>query len=190
MSIQEDHEIVARVLAGNKVAFGALIERHRANALAFSRRMLDADEAEDAVQEAFLAAFLGLKALRDAGRFRAWILGIVANLCRYRLRRLREGYFHDELGGRMVTGFRLEDAQPSAEAVFETRELHRIVSDAIGELPDDQRQAVTLHYLRGLTLAEIAVLTAAPVGTLKARLHHARARLKESLITSTTSLKF
>jgi RNA polymerase sigma-70 factor (ECF subfamily) len=84
----------------------------------------------------------------------------------------------------MVTGFTLEDAQPSAEAVFETRELHRIVSDAIGELPNDQRQAVTLHYLCGLTLAEIAILTAAPVGTLKARLHKARARLKESLITS------
>jgi DNA-directed RNA polymerase specialized sigma24 family protein len=74
-----------------------------------------------AVQEAFLAAFLGLKALRDAGRFRAWIFGIVANVCRYRLRRRREGYFHDEQGGQMVTGFTLEDARPSAEAVFETR---------------------------------------------------------------------
>jgi DNA-directed RNA polymerase specialized sigma24 family protein len=52
----------------------------------------------------------------------------------------------------MVTGFTLEDAHPSAEAVFETWELHRIVSDAIDELPDDQREAVTLHYLRGLTL--------------------------------------
>jgi predicted RNA polymerase sigma factor len=84
----------------------------------------------------------------------------------------------------MVIGFTLEDAQSSAESVFETRELHRIVSDAIGELPDDQRQAVTLHYLRGLTLAEIATLMAAPVGTLKARLHHARARLRVSLIVS------
>ena len=110
--------------------------------------------------------------------------GIVANLCRYRLRRRREGYFLDEQGGQMVTGLAREEAQPSAEAVFETRELHRIVSDAIGELSDDQRQSVTLHYLHGLTLAEIATLTAAPVGTLKARLHHARARLKESLIAS------
>lgn len=184
MSIEEDRKLVARVLAGDKAAFGALIECHRASALAFSRRILNANEAEDAVQEAFLAAFLGLKALRDAGRFRAWLFGIIANVCRYRLRRMREGYFHDARGGQMVTGFTLEDAQPSAEAVFETRELHRIVSDAIGELTDDQRQAVTLHYLRGLTLAEIAILTAAPVGTLKARLHHARARLKESLIAS------
>src|SRR5262245_51068833 len=82
-------------------------------------------------QEAFRAAFLGLKELRDAGRCRAWIFGIVANVCRYRLRHMREGYFHDELGGRMVTGFTLEEAQPSAEAVFETRKLHRVVSDAI-----------------------------------------------------------
>jgi len=182
MSIEEDREIVARVRAGDKAAFGALIERHRASALAFARRILDPNEAEDAVQEAFLAAFLGLKALRDAGRFQAWIFGIIANVCRYRLRRKREGYFHDEQGGQMMTGFTMENLQPSAEEVFETRELHQIVSDAIDELPDDQRQAVTLHYLRGLRLAEIASLTAAPVGTLKARLHHARARLKESLI--------
>src|SRR5215471_12764438 len=51
MSIEEDREIVARVLAGDKAAFGALIERHQASALAFSRRILDANEAEDAVQE-------------------------------------------------------------------------------------------------------------------------------------------
>src|SRR5215469_8663053 len=184
MSIEEDGEIVARVMAGDKAAFGELIERHRASALAFSRRILGANEAEDAVQEAFLSAFLGLKTLRDASRFRAWILGIVVNVCRYRIRRMREGYFHDEQGGRMVTGFTLEDAQPSAEAVLETRELHRIVSDAIDELPDEQGRAVTLHYLRGLRLAEIAILTGTPVGTLKARLHHARARLKGSLITS------
>jgi len=182
MSLEEDREIVDRVLTGDKAAFGTLIERHQASALAFARRILDANEAEDAVQEAFLAAFLGLKQLRDASRFRAWIFGIVANLCRYQLRRMREGYFHDEHGGQMVTGFTLENAQPSAEAVFETTELHRIISGAIGELPGDQRQAVTLHYLRGLTLAEIAILSAAPVGTLKARLHRARARLKESLI--------
>jgi RNA polymerase sigma factor (sigma-70 family) len=184
VSIEKDREIVARVLAGDKAAFGALIERHRASALAFSRRILGANEAEDVVQEAFLAAFLGLKALRDADGFRPWIFGIVVNVCRSRLRRMREGYFRDQWGGRMFSGFTLEDAQLSAEAVFEARELHRIVSGAIDELPDDQRQAVTLHYLRGLTLAEIAILTAAPVGTLKARLHRARARLKESLIAS------
>src|SRR5215469_4493554 len=56
MSIEGDREIVARVLAGDKAAFGALIERHRASALAFSRRILDPNEAEDAVQEAFCAA--------------------------------------------------------------------------------------------------------------------------------------
>ena len=49
MSIEEDREIVARVLAGDKAAFGTLIERHRASALAFSRRILDENEAEDAV---------------------------------------------------------------------------------------------------------------------------------------------
>jgi hypothetical protein len=50
MSIEKDREIVARVLAGDKAAFGPLIERYHASALAFSRRILDANEAEDAVR--------------------------------------------------------------------------------------------------------------------------------------------
>jgi len=84
MSIEEDCEIVALVLAGDKAAFGTMIEQHRASALALFRRILDANETEDAVQEAFLAAFLGLKALRDADWFRGWILGIVAIVCEFR----------------------------------------------------------------------------------------------------------
>src|SRR5215469_7666384 len=114
MSIEEDREIVARVRAGDKAAFGALIERHRASALAFSRRILDPNEAEDAVQEAFLAAFLGLKALGDAAG-PSLDFGDRRERLPLRLRRMREGCFHDEHGGQMVTGFTLEDAQPSAE---------------------------------------------------------------------------
>ena len=183
MTSEDDRTIVERVLAGDKLAFGELIERYRVGALAFARRLLHSANAEDAVQEAFLAAFLKLENLRDRDRFRAWLFGILANVCHSRLRLLREGYFHDVLGGQAIVGFRLEDAEPSAEAVFETRELHSLIFAAIEALPEEQREAVKLHYFQGLKLSEIAILTGSPVGTLKARLHHARGRLRDSLMS-------
>ena len=183
MTSEDDRTIVERVLAGDKLAFGELIERYRVGALAFARRLLRSANAEDAVQEAFLAAFLKLENLRDRDRFRAWLFGILANVCHSRLRLLREGYFHDVLGGQAIVGFRLEDAEPSAEAVFETRELHSLIFAAIEALPEEQREAVKLHYFQGLKLSEIAILTGSPVGTLKARLHHARGRLRDSLMS-------
>ncbi|MGA9723431.1 MAG: bifunctional nuclease domain-containing protein [Candidatus Binatus sp.] len=183
MTSEDDRTIVERVLAGDETAFGELIERNRVAALAFARRLLGRPNAEDAVQEAFLAAFLKLENLRDHDRFRAWLFGILANVCRSRLRLMREGYFHDLLGGEAIVGFRLEDFEPSAESVFESRELHSLISHAIEALPEEQREAVRLHYFQGLRLNEIAILTGSPIGTLKARLHHARGRLRDSLMS-------
>jgi RNA polymerase sigma factor (sigma-70 family) len=182
MTSEGDKTIVERVLAGDKTAFGKLIERNSVAALAFARRLLGGPNAEDAVQEAFLAAFLKLENLRDHGRFRAWLFGILANVCHSRLRLMREGYFHDLLGGQPIVGFKLEEVEPSAESVFEARELHSLISDAIDALPEEQRETVRLHYFQGLKLSEIAILTGSPVGTLKARLHHARGRLRDSLM--------
>jgi uncharacterized protein len=183
MTSEDDKAIVERVLRGDKAAFGELIERNSVGALAFARRLLGSPNAEDAVQEAFLAAFLKLENLRDHDRFRAWLFGILANVCHSRLRLMREGYFHDLLGGQPVVGFRLEDVEPSAEAVFETRELHSLIFAAIEALPEEQREAVRLHYFQGLKLSEIAMLTGSPIGTLKARLHHARGRLRDLLMS-------
>jgi RNA polymerase sigma-70 factor (ECF subfamily) len=102
-----DAELVKRVLAGDRAAFGYLVDRHRLEAQVLARRMLsDSFEAEDVTQEAFLQAFLGLRDLRFFDRFGSWLLGIVVNLCKMRLRarghwhpadvvwRARGGWFH------------------------------------------------------------------------------------------------
>jgi DNA-directed RNA polymerase specialized sigma24 family protein len=139
MNSEEDRKIVRRVLDGDKAAFRMLIDRHRAPAVAFARRLLGREDAEDAVQEALLAAFLSLGKLREPDRFGSWLLGIVLNVSRARLRMLREGYFLDPVGGQVVTGFRLEDLAPSTEATVEARELHRIVSERHCPHPSGKR---------------------------------------------------
>jgi DNA-directed RNA polymerase specialized sigma24 family protein len=84
--VQDDASLVAQVLAGERSAFGPLIDRHRPRAIGLARRMLsDPTDAEGVVQEALLQAFLCLRDLHSPEHFGAWLLGIVINLCRMRL---------------------------------------------------------------------------------------------------------
>jgi RNA polymerase sigma factor (sigma-70 family) len=180
----DDAELVKQVLTGNKAAFGHLVDRYRVEAQGLARRILrDSFEAEDVTQDALLQAFLGLRDLRVPERFRPWLLGIVINLCKMRLRAKRDWDPADEWhGGRVPEDFTLVDLQPSPEAIFEVRELHEIVHAAITALPSDQQKAVQMHYVDGLTLWEIGRFIDTPVGAIKVRLHRARAQLRAELM--------
>ena len=179
---QADGAIVERVLAGDRDAFGILIDRHRDGALRLAIRVLRARaEAEDVVQEALLHAFLDLAELRDRNRFVAWLLGIVVNLAKSRLRMRYEVPVEDWSGGRALRGFVWMDAEPTPDARQEARELHDVVWKALAALPSEQQETVQLHYVDGLRVWEIAALVGAPAGTVKARLHRARGRLRRAL---------
>jgi hypothetical protein len=181
--IDDNAELVTRVLAGEKSAFGALIDRHRPDAIRLARQVLgDTSDAEDVTQEALLQAFLGLASLRNPDSFGPWLLGIVVNLSKMRIRAKRDWHPVDEWhGGRVPEDFTATDLQPSPEAIYEVRELHEIVLAAVGTLPNDQRQTVRMHYIDGLSLWDIGRLCGLPVGAIKVRLHRARARLRIEL---------
>lgn len=164
----QDGAIVERVLAGDRDAFGILIDRHRDGATRLAIRILrDRADAEDVVQEALLHAFLDLAELRTHDRFVAWLLGIVVNLAKTRLRMRREVPVEDWTGGRAIRGFVWIDAEPTPEARQEARELHDRVWKALGELPAEQQETVQLHYVDGLRVWEIAALVGVPTGTVK-----------------------
>lgn len=180
--METDDLLVRRALAGDKSAFGILIDRHRPEVFRLARYVLrGAVDAEDCVQEAFLHALLGLQELRVPDRFLAWVLGIMMNLAKSRLRARREAPVADWPGGRAVAGFLWIDAEPSPEARQEARELHDHIWRALAELPAEQREAVQLHYVEELRVWEIAALVGVPSGTVKARLHRARGRLRRLL---------
>jgi RNA polymerase sigma factor (sigma-70 family) len=166
-----DERLVAASLDGDEEAFAALVSRHsgraRAVALALLRRP---EEADDVVQEAVLAAFLGLDGLRERSRFGGWLCGIVANLAKMRLRRERAARSLGDVSGGAVVPEGVELSQDGSGVVA-----------ALEALPAAEREAVVLHYVEGLSCHEIAGRVGRTPGAVRVRLHRARRRLREHL---------
>jgi RNA polymerase sigma factor (sigma-70 family) len=171
-----DSDLVTASLAGDHAAFGELADRHAPRVSALAARLLgDAVEAEDLTQETLLQAYLGLDRLRDPERFASWVYGIALNLAKMRLRSRRNGAVPEVDEKRLAE---LVAADPSPAEVVEARELWSRVESV---LPAEQRRAVLLHYVDGLSCEEIAALLDEPAGTVRVRLHRARARLRDRL---------
>jgi RNA polymerase sigma factor (sigma-70 family) len=177
-----DKALVALARGGNHQAFAVLLGRHQAVLLALCRHALgDALLAEDAMQEASLQAFLNLDRLRDATQFGPWLYGIGLNMCRRILRMRSQDAWSWEA---MVGGSYIDEPislRPGPSELAEAADLRARVLHAVSALPPGQRSAVMLFYLSGLSHAETAQILGITVGSIKTRLHKARASLRESL---------
>jgi RNA polymerase sigma factor (sigma-70 family) len=179
---EPDAALVWAAQGGDNVALGALLVRHRPLLFAMCRRALgDDDRAEDAAQEAVLQALLSLDRLRQPERFGSWLIGIGLNVCRrWHRGQGREAWSWEAmLGGRRLP--EPIDPTPGPVDLAEAAELRDWVQRAVAGLPPGQRTAVLLHYLTGLTQAETAAHLGVEVGTVKTRLHKARANLRRTL---------
>jgi len=148
----------------------------------FARRLVaDADLAADLAQEAFVQAYLSLDRLRDPGRFRGWLCGIVLNLFRNQSRDRRSVFFSV---GSLAGGLAFETVPATGagpEEAIEERDLERVILDAIATLPSGDREATLFFYFDQLSVREIAARLGVSAGAVKVRLHRVRTRLKESL---------
>jgi RNA polymerase sigma factor (sigma-70 family) len=154
---------------------------HRGDRLLCRRVVGRSDVADDVAQEASLQALLNLDRLRHPDRFGPWLAGIGLNLCRRWLRERARGAWSLEAlqGGRW--GPEPVDQDPTPEEAAEAAEMTEAIRRALAHLPPDQRDAVMLFYVAGLTQQEIADALGTTAGAVKARLHKARRRLRDQL---------
>jgi RNA polymerase sigma-70 factor (ECF subfamily) len=170
---ESDAELVARVRAGERHAADRLLARYlracRAVALAVTGSEADAD---DACQDAFVAAMERIDDCADPGRFGGWLLQIVRNRARNLLR------YHDVRRTEV-----LEEAAGAGGPVadLERDELRERLQAALAELTETQREVVLLHDLEGWKHREIAERLELPAGTIRSHLHHARRKLRQIL---------
>lgn len=165
-----DELLVTLVLGGDRKAGDRLATRWHPRLLRTARRLTgDADLARLAAQECWLAIWRGLPGLRDPSRFAPWAFGILRRKCVDTIR--RNAAARERSSEQEVDGLGSQAAPDDAMAIRE----------AFAALSPDHRLAAHLHFVEGLTLAEIAEVQEVPLGTAKSRLFHARRQLKAVL---------
>ena len=170
LALAGDERLVEQIRRGNEVAFEVAYERHGAGILAFCRHMLGSrEEAEDAVQHTFAAAFKNLRGGKKRKiALKAWLYTIARNRCVSVLRARRE--HASELHELPTDGL--------SEQVERRAELRELLAD-VRELPEEQRAALLLAEAAGLSHAEVAEVLGCEVGSVKGLVFRARSALIE-----------
>gem|GEM_PF-336289 len=176
--------LFARARVGDRAAFERLALRYEPALRRFAYHLLGRlDLADDLVQETFLRAVVSLPGLREPERFGAWLFGIAANLAKWWWRQQTQWPVSlDALEAEYpdVAWERLTGPVWSEEVVEEAEQNWRL-QEAIAALPAPLAQALTLHYLDGLSYAEMAAALRVPISTVKGRLFKSRALLRHAL---------
>lgn len=171
----EDEALVAKTLAGDRAAFGVLVERYAGQARRVARAVLgDPDDADDAAQDGFLSALVKLGQYDVRRPFGPWLMRIVANAATDRRRR-RNVRRAEPLDPSLIGG------GPRPDAMAIRSELGDRLRSALAELPERRRTAVVLFDVEGYSHAEIAGILGIPEGTVRSEVFHARRRLRTLL---------
>ncbi len=166
---RNERTLVLAAQRGEREAFSELVRTHGRRAYAVARAIVvNHEDAEDAVQEAFLHAYRALHRFLPDQAFGAWLHRIVANaaLDITRRRKVRDA---DELPETVASPFR----DPA-----EANELRQRLQEALEKLPARQRAVIVMHDVEGFKHAEIGTMLGIPEGTARSDLHYARSYLR------------
>ena len=176
-----DPELVERARRGDDAAFGTLVDRHRTSVFRAALAALGSrEDAEEAAQEAFVAAYRHLQDFREDASFKTWLLSIAWRKALTRRRNVRT------LLRRFVqppedTEWQVPDAGRSQEQAVLDDELHGHIRREISRLAPKLRDALLLAAAGEQSYNDIAAMLGIPVGTLKWRVNEARRQLKGKL---------
>ncbi len=180
-------QLVRRAQAGDPQAQADLYESMYKRVYYLALRMTrQAEDAEDATQEAFLAAFRALPNLSDPNAFEGWLFQITANQCRKVLRknsRLTD-LPEDEDGRTMLDDLPDEDEGLIPASAVEKDSERQIILELIEALPEEQRQCVYLFYYAQMSVKQIAETLGCTEGTVKSRLNYARKKLQAAVLAT------
>ncbi|MFO7260748.1 MAG: sigma-70 family RNA polymerase sigma factor [bacterium] len=176
----DDSSLVAQFLAGEKRAFGELVERYQVRLLNFIYRTIgDRDRAEDLVQETFVRVYRHLHRFDQSKKFSTWVYTIASNLAKNELRNrsrnplvlfqtIKKNWEADH------RPLEWEDNTYRPDDLYRKRHLREMVERAVAQLPEHHRVVFVLREMEGKTYEEISEITGVNLGTVKSRLNRAR----------------
>ncbi len=187
----DEEELIVRSQRGEVAAFNQLVLHYQQIVYGAVYRLLgDPDTAADVTQDTFIAAYRGITSYRGGSSFRAWLLRIGSNMACDHWRRVQR---HPAESLEFLTE---EDEAPSSEALnvladsgiggnpeamLLTLELQAVIQKGLEQLPLEQRVAVVLCDIEGLSYEEIADSTQTSIGTVRSRISRGRVRLRSYL---------
>lgn len=171
---------------GDQDAFEQLVRAYEKRVFALTLRMCgNPEDAAEAAQEAFLAAWQGLGFFRGESTFSTWLYRLASNACVDLLR--REGR-HRAAAGPSLDDEELDlsaaDPAPTPQEAAERAELRRQIEDGLRELPEEYRQVLILREMHQLSYGEIGQVLSLDLGTVKSRINRGRQRLRKFLLES------
>ena len=182
---QSDIDLVKRVQKGDKKAFDPLVIKYQQRiANLVSRFIRDPDEVLDVTQEAFIKAYRALPNFRGDSQFYTWLYRVAINTAKNHLatlsRRPPQGDIEAEIAEQMDMGTRLKE-QETPERLAEEADLKAVILDAVDQLPEELKTALTLREIDGLSYDEIAEAMDCPIGTVRSRIFRAREAVDKAI---------
>lgn len=188
---EDEIQLITRSQQGDVGAFNLLVLHYQQTVYNVVLRMLgDRDTAADITQDTFIAALRAISSFRAGSSFRAWLLRIASNQACDHWRRTHR-HIHesldslideDEPRGSSVLGSLIETGnEANPEESLLTRELQELIARGLQTLPLDQRVAIILCDVQGLSYEEIALTTSTGLGTVRSRIARGRVRLRDYL---------
>jgi RNA polymerase sigma-70 factor (ECF subfamily) len=184
-----DAELVQRFKDGDRDAYAEIVRRYQHRVYTMCARWMRNDGvAEEVAQDVFIALYRALPDFRGDARLSTWVYRVVVNHCKNRslYQKRRKHQQHEPLEGPRPED---EDAprrqlagdEPGPDAGRQRTEAERLVREGLALLDEEQRQIIVLRDIEDLAYEEIGEIMGLPRGTVKSRLHRARARLAEVL---------
>lgn len=185
---RDEKELVLGLKRGEEDAYRVLVRQYQERLFRIAYRItLDREESLEIVQDVFLKVYTHIHTFKGDSTLYFWLKRITINQCLNWIRRWKRRFRwqHQPLGG--------EGREPhkepgtdvnNPEAVYEKKELKKILTEGLRDLPEDARTVFILKELEGLSYDEIAALLKIKKGTVSSRLFYARQRLKRSLATT------
>jgi RNA polymerase sigma factor (sigma-70 family) len=176
MSVESDESLVDALATGDAGAMRPLYERHAAAMLRLLRRLTsDVSVAEEILQETWLAVWQSAGSYQRQSSVRGWLLGVARRQAHNRLRRKEAVTVELEEAGDVA------DPAVDVEARIVAAADHAQLVAAVAGLPEHLREVVVLALVEDLPPRDIAVALGIPPGTVRSRMHHARAQLAKTL---------
>ena len=184
---EDEHLLVTAAKAGDAAAFEELVNRYEKKIFRLTMNITrNREDAEDAMQDAFMKAYSHLDRFQEDSRFYTWLVRIAANEALMRLRKRRPNQFSLDEPIENEDDFvpqQIEDWGPSPEQRFAQTEMRDILRGVIEDLPHDFRIVFLLRDVEGLSTEETAAAVGISEAAVKSRLLRARLKLRKKLDT-------